>query len=272
MKLFKSETAVAFFSSIVILYLVIFPILCDIQISAAEDRYPPVIAHKPVTTARYGDRLTLRAHIGDRSPLRTVYLVLIVDGTARRGKMKESASRGVPVVGRVRSETRVYAGPGTRYQFKGALQPGVRVKVAGVNDSYYEIITQDGRSGFASSKTVEVLGTGSLFSVTLPESFTRRSALTYQIEAIDAAGNKTATEAVQIRFTTSDQPGEFREDTFTDTGQAVRGSAEQISRPFYKRIWFWMLLLAAGGGAYYYISQNQDDSPQGTVDVLVEWE
>ncbi|MDZ7723849.1 MAG: hypothetical protein U5R06_13835 [candidate division KSB1 bacterium] len=267
MKCFKSEMMMAFFSVFFILYLVFSPILCDLLFALAADNYPPVIAHVPVENPVYGQKLPIRAHIGDQSSLQKVTLVLTINGVSKRGQMR-NMSEQVPVVAETRQEARVYSGPGKRYDYKGTMPAGRRFKVAQLFDNYIQIVSSNGSHGFIARNAVKVLGAGTLYSVTLPESITRRSGLTYQIEAEDVYGNKRVTDPFDIRFSTEKQ-AQARERS--SGRQAVSSTGSRTSRPVYKRGWFWLLLLAAGGGTYYYLTQMQSDK-EGTVDVLVEWE
>lgn len=262
----RSVPAVIFFSVFVFFYLLLLPVFCDMHLVMAADRRAPEIVFSPSKVARYGETYKIVTHIGDESSLQAVHLVLQMNGKTRRGKMRRNTSSGrVPVIVRARRDASVYAGPGSGYQGVGVIRSGERLRVSQIRGNYLQVITASGETGYISSKHVEVIGSGYLYSVTLPGAFTERSSLTFQIEAIDASGNRAITDATQVMFLT---PLEINE-LFAD--QQSMPAALGGSRPVYKRVWFWLVLLAVGGGTYYWLSQNQSD-PKGTVDVLVEWE
>ncbi len=274
MKQFRCETAISIFLTFLATYLVLFPIYCDFLHAATDDQNKPVISHYPVKVARYGQRMSIKAHIGDESSLQKVSLVLNIDGTTKRGRMREmSTASSVPVIVRVIKDAQVYSGPGSQYKFRGHVRSGDVLKVSQVRDNYFQILSEQGVQGYLLKANVEILGTGRVYGVTLPESLTRRTELVYQIEAVDVYGNMSATNPVQVRLFTDEQIRELMAKRKTGVSQSVSKSSTDSpqSKPAYKRAWFWLLLLAVGGGTYALISQTKTEK-DGAVDILVEWE
>jgi len=276
MKHFRCKAATFILTTILATYLVLIPVFYDFLHAASDDQNKPVISHYPVKVARYGQKMSIKAHISDQPSLQKVSLVLNIDGATKRGRMREMSTLGsVPVVVRARKDAQVYSSPGSQYKLRGHVRSGEVLKVSQVRDNYFQILSEQGVQGYLLKTNVEILGTGRVYGVTLPESLTSRTELVYQIEAVDVYGNMSATNPVQVRLFTPEQIRAIMAKRKTNAGQSVAKSSAASpatqSKPAYKRAWFWLLLLAAGGGTYALISQTKTEK-DGTVDLLVEWE
>lgn len=277
-QLTKSETTITLFSTILIMYLVFSPILCNIAFAFAVNQTTPFLLHNPVKAARYGQDLVIKTHVGNPAAVQKVTLILTIDGQVKRGKMVEIASAGnVPITVQARSKTPVFSGPGSKYTLRGYVQPTDVLQVTESRSSHYRIKSGTGINGYIAQSSVQILSTGKAYGVSLPASLTSREKLTYQIQLVDKLGRITTTEEVDVKLLTPEQVQNLmakrnKTTTASPATQTTIAATRQKDDPVYKKSWFWLGLLAIGGGAYFILSQDQSDSDTGTLDVLVEWE
>lgn len=274
----KYETLTFLIITFLISHLLLFPIFIDLNYAFAGDDRAPVISHYASNLGRYGQKMTIKAHVSDQSSIQSVTLVVLGDQKPIRGKMPEITSEGnVPVKVRVRRESHIYSGPGSNYKARGSAQAGEMLQVSGISNDYYKIVSDRGIKGYVYKHNVDIFLIGKAYGVTLPASLTRRSTFTYKIEAVDVFGNKSSTEPMQIRLLTAQEIQDMRAGRqpvpSTPAQVATTPVAQKSSDSVLKKPWFWGLLVAAGVGIYFLLSGSKDEkTSNATVDVLIEWD
>ncbi|MBN1465999.1 hypothetical protein JXA02_09570 [candidate division KSB1 bacterium] len=261
-QLANNETILNFVISSLILYLLLPPFACDVMAASTAES---AIAYFPALVGRYGQQVTVRAHIADEANIRNVTLVVENGAKPLRGKMPRLTQAGVvPVSAQTAKDATVRSGPAANKNIKGRLSRGERMQIAGEKDGYYRGVSASGIKGYVLKQDVDILQTGSAYAVTLPSSITSRSKLTYHIEAQDASGRVIRTDAVTMRLLTEQE---------IDTFMAAYGGPTPVGAPLYRKPLFWVSMAAVAGGAYI-LSSDKDGSDDDltTAEIMVEWE
>ena len=262
----KNDTILKSVASLLIIYLLFLPIAYDLVAAASLESGNMTIAYFPARVGRYGQRVTVRAHIPDNPQVHKVTLVIQDENDPLRGSMPKLENAGtVPVLVRARTQATVKSGPAPNKKIKGRMQSGDIMHVAGEKNGYYRGVTDSGVKGYVYKNDVAVLNTGHAYAVTLPSSITSRSKLTYHIEATDVHGNTTRTDPVTMRLLTDKEINMF-------LSMYGGGSATTPGTPLYKKPLFWASMAALAGGAYLLSDSGDENQDQTTVDVLIEWE
>ncbi|MBN1561425.1 hypothetical protein JW998_14315 [candidate division KSB1 bacterium] len=263
-QLANNDTILDFIISLLIIYLLFPPLLYDARAATAalDDG---VIAHFPARVGRYGQQVTVRAHIADDIEIEKVTLVVENGNKPLRGKMPRLSQAGeVPVSGQAIRDASVRTGPAANKNIKGRLTPGEYMQIAGEKNDYYRGVSASGIKGFVLKQDIEIINTGSAYAVTLPSSITSRSILTYHIEAQDSKGNIIRTDKVSMRLLTEEE---------IDMFMAGYGGPATVPAPLYKKPLFWVGMAAIAGGAYIYSSDRDGENENlTTAEVMVEWE
>ncbi len=231
----------------------------------------PIISHFPSRVARYGTKLTIRAHVASDAPLKRVNLVLLNGDKPLRGALPVISQAGtVPVRVMTTKAATLMTKSNASGKVRARIAAGEILNVSGLSNGYYRALTPDGKKGYVSSDNVELLNSGLAYGVTLPPSLTQRSQFTYQIEAIDAQGNTTVTDPVKVRLLTVDEIKQLLAMIRDGKGSPTTASA---GKPLYKKPSFWGGVAVAGGLTYLLLSDNGDSQQeQATLDVSITWE
>jgi hypothetical protein len=265
-QLYKNDTILKFFSSLLTLQLLFLPLVYDHLPAATQQVNEMTIAHFPARVGRYGQQVTVRAHIAEKTPVRKVILVVENGASPLRGAMPKVQQAGlVPVKVKATKQAGVRTGAAPSKNIKGRLEMDEIMQVAGEKNGYYYGVSEFGMKGYVDKNDVTVVDTGEAYAVTLPSDITSRSTLTYHIEAVDADGRITRTETVSMRLLTDEEIDMFM--------SMYGGGAVVPDTPLYKKPLFWASMAALAGGAYLLSSDKESENDnQTTVEVLVDWE
>ncbi len=266
-QLLKHETVCRLFSLLLMIYLIGLPMAMDFAAAAELQTGDVTIAHFPSRVGRYGQQLTIRAHIPNDSDINKVTLVVQnEDGDSPlRGAMPRLTQAGlVPVTVTSKGQAAVRTGAAAHKSIKGRMQIGELMYVAGEKDGYFRGISESGLKGYVLKSDVTLDENGHAYAVTLPSSITSRSKLTYFIEATDASGVTTQTEPVTMRLLTNEEIDMFL--------AMYGGNAPATGTPLIKKPLFWASVVALAGGAYILTTDNDGGTETTPVNVLVEWE
>ncbi|NLP12504.1 SH3 domain-containing protein [bacterium] len=246
----------------------------------AFDTTPPIIAHQPQKLGRQGKPLPLAANIADSNGVKAVQLKISYEGEAFEGPMPViNEKEAVPVAVKILTDQLpVYAGPGTTFKKVGVLNRDQQVLVTMIRDPYFRIRSEQGLSGYIDAQSAQVITQGRLYGVTVPANITQSAFLTYQIIAIDAFGNESKTEPVEVRLIDDKQLAKMQTRAgLTPKAQVkspatVKPLSSRKSSPFYTKPVFWLAAVAAGGGAYYLLSGGEEEQTKdSTVFLSIEW-
>ncbi|MBN1481986.1 hypothetical protein EH223_06645 [candidate division KSB1 bacterium] len=261
-QLFRNDTILVLFYSLFFHYLIFPPLVYDLL--AAAEPNTITIAHFPSRVGRYGQQITVRAHIATTSPVKNVSLVIENNEQPLRGNMPMLPSK-VPVLAKAKTQISVRSGPAANKKIKGRLQAGEIIEISGDKNGYYQGAAESGLKGFIEKKDVTIVASGHAYAVTLPSSITSRATLTYHIEALTDNGAVRQTESFSMRLLTDEEIDMFL--------AMYSGSAPAASTPLLKKPLFWVSIVALASGAYIFSAdKNGKQEDQTTVDVLVDWE
>ncbi len=254
----------------------LFPPIVQAQ---AFDTTPPIIAHQPQKLGRQGKPLPLAANIADSGGVKAVQLKITYEGEAFEGAMPViNEKEAVPVTAKILTDQLpVYSGPGTTFKKVGVLNADQQVLVTMIRDPYFRIRSEQGLSGYIDAQSAQVITQGRLYGVTVPANITQSAFLTYQIIAIDAFGNESKTEPIEVRLIDDKQLAKLQTRAgLTPKAEAqppatVKPLSARKSSPFYTKPVFW-LAAAAAGGAYYLLSgDDEEQAKDSTVFLNIEW-
>lgn len=264
-QLYKNDTILRFFCSLLVIHLIFLPIIYDLCAATAKANRL-TIAHFPSRVGRYGQQVTVRAHVAASSAVQKVTLVIENEEPPLRGNMPRLQTADyVPVIVKAKTVTSVRSGAAANKKLKGRLQPGEIIEISGEKNGYYQGAAASGIKGFIEKKDVTIVTRGQAYAVTLPSSITSRTHLNYHIEALDNGGSITKTESVSMRLLTDEEIDLFL--------AMYSGGRPAAATPLYKKPYFWVGMAALAGGAYIFSSDKEDEQEkQTTVDVMVEWE
>ena len=246
----------------------------------AFDTTPPIIAHQPQKLGRQGKPLPLAANIADSGGVKAVQLKISYEGEAFEGAMPViNEKEAVPVAVKILTDQLpVYAGPGTNFKKVGVLNLDQHVLVTMIRDPYFRIRSEQGLSGYIDAQSTQVITQGRLYGVTVPANITQSAFLSYQIIAIDAFGNESKTEPVEVRLIDDKQLAKLQTRVgLTPKAEAqppatVKPLSARKASPFYTKPVFWLAAAAAGGGAYYLLSgDDEEQAIESTVFLNIEW-
>ena len=264
-----SETFLRGVMVFLVLNLIAIPIVENVLLaqSLAEG---PIISHLPSRVARYGNKLTIRAHVASDAQLKKVNVVLLNGDKPLRGSLPIiSQSSTVPVRVMTTSNTILKSKSDESGKMRAMVPAGQILHVSGVSNNHYRAMTEEGKKGYIKSEHAEVLNSGLAFGVTLPPELTKRSRFIYQIEAIDSRGNITTTEPITIRLLTTEEIKQLL--AMIRDGKTPTTPTSQ--KALYKKPSFWGGVAVAGGLAYLLLNDNgDDDQEQATLDVSITWE
>ncbi|HPI71974.1 MAG TPA: SH3 domain-containing protein [bacterium] len=255
----------------------LFPPIVQAQ---AFDTTPPIIAHQPQKLGRQGRPLPLAANIADSSGVKAVQLKITYEGEAFEGSMPViNENEAAPVAAKILTDQLpVYAGPGTTFKKVGVLSLGQQVLVTMVRDPFLRIRSDQGLSGYIDAQSAQVIARGRLYGVTVPANITQSAFLSYQIIAIDAFGNESKTEPIEVRLIDDKQLAKLQARAgLTPKAEAqppatVKPLSARKPSPFYTKPVFWLAAAAAGGGAYYLLSGgDEEEAKESTVFLSIEW-
>lgn len=264
-QLFRHDTILKFFSSLLIFLLTIFPLSSELFAAASFESNDMTIAYFPARVGRYGQQITVRAHIPDDVQVKNVTLVVADDKKPLRGKMPRIQQAGkVPVIVKAKKQIPVRTGAAANRNIKASLNPGETMQVAGEKNGYYRGVSDSGAKGYVYQSDVTTVSSGYAYAVTLPSSITSRSELIYTIEVTDVNGNVTRTDPVKMRLLTNEEIDMFM--------AMYGGGVTPGGDPLYKKPLFWASVAAVAGGAYILTSDGDEKEKTTPVNVLVEWE
>ena len=261
-QLAKNDTIFTFFVSLLITHLLFLPMAYDISAATLESG-ETTIANYPSRIGRYGQQVTIRAHIAHETPIKKVTLVVENGKKPLTGNMPK-LKQIVPVYVQAMREVSIRSGAAANKNLKGRLSFGDMMQVSGEKNGYYRGVSMSGIKGYILKSDVEVMTTGHAYAVTLPSSITSRAKLVYHIEAVDERGAVTRTETVSMRLLTEEEIDMFL--------AMYGGGAAPAATPIYKKPLFWVGMGAVAGGVYILSSDKGDSENTTTTEVLVEWE
>ncbi len=265
-QLFKNDTILKFFSSLLILFLTALPLFSELLAASTLESTDMTIATFPSRVGRFGQQVTVRAHIPDDMQVKKVTLIIADSDNPLRGAMPRVHQAGtVPVIVKAKKQIPVRTGAAANKSIKATMKPGETMQVAGDKDGYYRGVSTSGAKGYVYKSDVKIISTGHAYAVTLPSSITSRSELVYTIEVTDIYGNITHTDPVTMRLLTNEEIDMFM--AMYGGGAAPGGSA-----PLYKKPLFWVSVAAVTGTAIAMNLNDGNDNKTTPVNVLVEWE
>jgi hypothetical protein len=263
-QLFRHDTILGSFSSLLILILTVFPLFSELAAATTLESNDMTIATFPARVGRFGQQVTVRAHIPDEAQVKKVTLVVVDGEKPLRGPMPRVQQAGtVPVIVKAKKQIPVRTGPAANKSIKAAMEPGETMQVAGEKDGYYRGVSASGAKGYVYKSDVKIISTGHAYAVTLPSAITSRSELVYTIEVTDIYGNITHTDPVSMRLLTNEEIDMFM--------AMYGGGAPTQGAPLYKKPLFWASMVAVAGGAYILTSDDNEEKTT-PVNVLIEWE
>jgi len=258
------------------------------------DRLTPIISQFPQKLGKFGGKYGIRVHAAGTNALRQVSLVLMDGEKPVRGKMSKLLQEGqVPVRVKTTLQTPLYVAAKPNAKVITKLPAGEVLDVSQVINSFYRVVSASGKKGFIRAEDTEVQVWGEAYSVSLPESMTKRSQLKYHIEAVDAQGNKSSTEDISVRFLTADEiqdllaqlrGGEKLQQPKTKVASEKPKVKMASTKPkvkmthsggggsLLKKPVVWAGAAVAGGLAYFILSEKDEEENLATLNVLVEWE
>ena len=243
-----------------------------LSFSQSRDTDPPIIAHQAAKIGYLGQPFNIIAYICDNTAIRQVTVTINYGGKSVKGALPERKNAGVvPVVVQAKSDLQVYSGPGPGYKVKGTVQEGEQLRVTGVKQNYYSILSSLDMSGYVLANETEILKRGSMYGVAIPGAITSEKEISYQITASDMYGNVAATDLVTVSFMTKEEIAELRSGSRTLQSASRESGEEQKGKSFIASPWFWTTAAILGGGAYYYYSQQKKEETTTTIDVSVGW-
>jgi len=266
--LFKNETFFVFLSAVLISSILLTPFVYDISMSQTGNVNAPIISHQPPKVGYKGRSLSITANINDDIAIKKVSLVINYGGNSKTGTIPEvRPGLRVPVLAQVINETKVYAGPTSRYRVKGNVYTGESVNVTRVKGNYLRIMTDSGLYGYIRANKAKITQTGKFYGVSIPASMTNETFITYQIVATDIYGGISKTKINKVKLFTKVELAALRAQQVRDLRAAGTGVTPSLTKYFVLAG-----LVAVSGGTYYLISQQKEKDDEATVNVLVEWE
>jgi hypothetical protein len=263
------DTSKALLCTLMISYLLFSPLIIDFTLAQQQGETMPVIAHRLVKMGQRGEQLNIIAHIASDSPIRKTLLRVQSGEKSIQGNIPAlDRNKTVPVLIQVMRDSDIHAGPSPTKVVIARVSKGQRLYVTAIKNGLYRVHETGGFSGYINPQNIQTLMTGTRFGVAIPPDFTRASSLTYQIVAIDNQGRQSETPSQQVNLFTPQQIAALQSGQDIDMADMPQTAG---SRPFYKKIWFWLLVFAGAGTAAYFATQGEDEPKETTVDVLVEW-
>ncbi|MBN2412801.1 SH3 domain-containing protein [candidate division KSB1 bacterium] len=268
-QLFKNETIIVIWIAILIFSLVISPLIFDISLAQSGNVNAPIISHQPPKIGYKGRSLSITANINDDIAIKNVSLVINYGGNSRTGTIPEvKAGVKVPVMAQVISNTKVYAGPNTKYRVKGNVYKGEILNVTRVKGNYIRIMTDSGLYGYIKANSARMTKAGKFYGVSIPASMTNESFITYQIVATDIYGGISKTKVNKVRLFTKAELAALRTQMLNRTGTTTAAGPS----PSMTKYFVLAGLVAVSGGTYYFITRDKGKDDEATVNVVVEWE
>jgi len=266
-QLFKNETIIVIWVAILIFSLVLSPFIIDISMAQTGNVNAPVISHQPAKIGYKGRSLSVTANINDDIAIKNVSLVINYDGNSKTGTLPEvKPGSRVPVMAQVINDTKVFAGPTTKYRVKGNVYKGEILNVTRVKGNYLRIMTDSGLYGYIKANDAKITKTGKYYGVSIPASMTSGNFISYQIVATDIYGGISKTKLNKGKLFTKAELASLRAQKF-GSQDTKRAAGVTPSKTKYLVL---AGLVAVSGGTYYYITREKDD--EATVNVVVEWE
>ena len=267
-QLFKYETVTAFLAAILVFTLLLFPVIFDISVSQTGNVNAPIISHQPPKIGYKGRSLSITANINDDIAIKNVSLVINFGDNTKTGNIPEVRSvTNVPVMAQVIKESKVYAGPSTKYRVKGKVFNGEILNVTRVKGNYIRIMSDSGLYGYINANNAQITKRGKLYGVSIPASLTTENFISYQIVATDIYGGISKTKLHKVKLYTKAELASLRAQKFgSTTTKSTAGGLPSMTK-------YYVLagLVAVSGGTYYFISRDKDKD-DAIVNVVVEWE
>ena len=268
-QLFKKETIIVIWAAILIFTLLLSPIIFDISMAQTGNVNAPIISHQPPKIGNKGRSLSVTANINDDIAIKSVSLVINYGGNSKTGTIPEIKSGvRVPVMAQVINDSKVYAGPSTKYRVKENVYKGEILNVTRVKGNFLRIMTDSGLYGYIKANNAKITKTGKFYGVSIPASMTNETFITYQIVATDIYGGISKTQLNKVKLFTKAELASLRAQKFGSTGTKSAAGVPPSMTKYYVLAG----LVAVSGGTYYFITRDKDKDDEATVNVVVEWE